>query len=194
MRRFTMVVGVTLVCGAPIAPLTLDAAQQTSATRAQPFHRLETPRVEGATCDASSEVCRAFNEFNRRFRKPTAVPERDKELVVLRTGWLSRANVVWARHAAYAREAGLTDEDISRVTVGPDAPGWNPFDATLLKAADELHVSRFISDRTWNALGQRYTNEQRLEVVMIVALYTQLAMYQNTIGMQLRPGETGLPD
>ena len=66
------------------------------------------------------------------------------------------------------QNAGLTDEEIQRITRGPDAPGWSDFDATLLRAADELHRSRFISEATWNGLADRYTQDQLVEVVLIV--------------------------
>jgi hypothetical protein len=139
-------------------------------------------------------VCRVYNAYIAVFRKPTTVPDREKELIILRTAWLSRGNLIWGRHDPYGRQAGLTEEEIRRVTLGPEAPGWNQLDAALLKAVDELHMSRFISDGTWNKLGQNYSEAQRVEVVLIVGNYTQLAMYQNTVGTQLRPDEKGLPD
>ena len=36
--------------------------------------------------------------------------------------------------------------DIDRDLAGPDAPGWDPFDAALVRATDELHRDDFISD------------------------------------------------
>jgi len=76
---------------------------------------------------------------------------------------------------------------------GPDAAGWSDFDAALLRAADELHTSRFVSNTTWNTLAQRYPESQLREVVLIVGNYTQLSMFQNTLGAQLEPGIEGLP-
>ena len=81
-----------------------------------------------------------------------------------------------------------------RITTGPSAPGWSALDAALLRAADELHLSRFVSDSTWNALAQRYTQDQLEGVVLIVGNYTQLTMFQNTLGAQLSPNIEGLPD
>ena len=92
------------------------------------------------------------------------------------------------------QEAGLTAEEISRVTDGPDAAGWSNFDVALLTAADELHTSRFVSQATWTTLGERYTESELREVVLIVGNYTQLAMFQNTLGAQLPPDIEGLPD
>ena len=89
------------------------------------------------------------------------------------------------------QEAGLTEQEINRVTMGTDAPEWSDFDQALLRAADELHTSRFVSHETWNTLGGRYTEAHLREVVLIVGNYTQLAMFQNTLGAQLPPDLEG---
>jgi hypothetical protein len=58
---------------------------------------------------------------------------------------------------------------------------------------DELQTSRFISDATWKALGARYDDRQRLEVILTVANYTMLAMFFNSTGTQVPSGRTGFP-
>ena len=74
------------------------------------------------------------------------LPARERELLILRTGWLCQAEYEWAQHAAIGRAVGLSEEEIDRVREGPEAAGWDAFEATLLRAADELHASARISD------------------------------------------------
>ena len=171
--------------------------------RVEPFTRLTTTRIkprEGAAsgtqalCPADLDMCRKFSAFTSHFVNGYTIPLREKELLILRTAWLSRGNYIWGRHNITGKKAGLTDEEISRVTRGPDAKEWSAFDAVLLRAADELHRSRFVSDATWSSLAQRYSENQRVEVVLIVGNYTLLAMFQNSLGLQLEPGVKGLPD
>ena len=107
---------------------------------------------------------------------------------------MSRHDYAGGRHYVSGKEAGLTDEEISKITEGPEASGWSAFDTTLLRAVDELHTSRFLSDATWNALAERYTEYQLREVVLMVGDYTQLAMLQNSLGAQLPAEFEGLPD
>ena len=156
------------------------------------------PNVRRATqaCPASlDDMCSKFWAFAGYFLSKNTIPPRDRELVTLRTAWLSRGEYIWgSHHDSYATKAGLTPEEVSRVAKGPDAPGWNTFDAALVRAADELHTSRFISDSTWKALGERYTDRQRVEVVLTAAAYTSLAMYFNSTGGQMEKGHTGFPD
>lgn len=211
MQWGLVAVGGILACGLPALPgVAAPAARGGSPApatveRVDAFEHLATPRLdpdaagEGASplrraCPESLDTCRRYWAYTGHFVQNTILPVRDRELLILRTAWLSRGDYIWGRHDAIGREVGLTAAEIARVTEGPEAEGWSDFDATLLRAADELHASRFLSDGTWAALGRRYDDAQRREVVLIVGNYTQLAMFQNTIGVQLPEGFTGLPD
>ena len=205
MRWIGMVTGVTLVCGVLAAPATAGAAQEQTATRVAPHDRLSGPRIAlpedpqeasplRQLCPEVTDTCSRYWAYTINFVSNYNIPLRDKELLILRTAWLSRGDYIWGRHNLVGQNAGLTTEQIGRITAGPDAAGWEDFDKALLTAADELHASRFISEATWNALGERYTEDQLREVVLIVGNYTQLAMFQNTLGAMLPPDIEGLPD
>jgi hypothetical protein len=111
----------------------------------------------------------------------------------LRTGWRCRAEYEWGQHVIIGKAVGLTDDEILRLTDGPDASGWDPFDAALVRAADELHDDQFISDETWKALAERYSTEQLMDVVFAVGQYTLVSMALNACGVQLDPGVPGFP-
>ena len=199
MRRLTVGIGVVILV-VSLTPL-VGGAQE----RVKAFDRLDGPRVGlpedsgGASemrqlCpETSEEACQRYWAYTGYFVRNATMPARDRELLILRTAWLNRGDYIWGRHDVIGKEAGLTDEEISRVTRGPDAPGWSEFDATLLRAADELFTSRFISRPTWAKLAERYPERQLREVVLVVGNYTQLAMFQNTLGAQLEAGYEGLP-
>jgi len=121
------------------------------------------------------------------------LPERDRELLILRTAWNCRADYEWGQHARIARAAGLSDEEIARVATGPGEPGWDPLEATLLQAADELHRHAVISDATWAALAERYDERQLIEVCMLVGQYHLVAFTLNSLRVEREPGVEGLP-
>ena len=207
MRSLITAIGVTLVCGAfSLVGIGQEGSLMPGAVdRVQLFDRLAGPRIDvpedaqGVAplrqfCPERTDTCRNYWAYTIHFVRNYTIPLRDKELLILRTAWLSRGDYVWGRHNIMGQNAGLTDEEIQRITRGPDAPGWSDFDATLLRAADGLHLSRFVSEATWDALAERYTQEQLVEVVLIVGNYTQLAMFQNTLGVQLPPDIEGLPE
>ncbi len=65
---------------------------------------------------------------NHVLAKSTLTP-RDRELLILRAGWNNQAPYEWGQHVAIALRSDISQEEIDRVAAGPDAPGWDPFDA-----------------------------------------------------------------
>ncbi|MGH9034115.1 MAG: carboxymuconolactone decarboxylase family protein [Acidimicrobiia bacterium] len=120
------------------------------------------------------------------------LPARERELLILRTGWRCRSEYEWGQHVLIGLASGLTEEEIARVKNGADASGWDPFDAALLRAADELHDDNGISDATWDALAGRYDERQLIEVPMLVGQYHLVAYTLNTLGVQREAGVPGL--
>lgn len=113
------------------------------------------------------------------------LPARDRELLILRTGWRCGSEYEWAQHVLVGRQSGLTDEEIERVTLGPTADGWDDHDALLLRAADELHEDHCLTDVTWAALAGRYDDQQMVEVPMVVGHYHLVSMTLNSLGVPL---------
>lgn len=118
------------------------------------------------------------------------LPDRDRELLVLRTAWNCRSEYEWGQHVVVGRKVGLTDEEIGRVRRGPGAAGWDAADSLLLRTADELHADCKVSDETWSDLSRRYDEQQLIEMAMLVGHYTMVAMALNTLGV---PRDDGLP-
>lgn len=113
------------------------------------------------------------------------LPPRDRELLILRTGHLTGAEYELHQHRAIALEVGLTQDEVERVPLGPDADGWDPFDAALLRAADELHASARVGDETWATLAGRYDERQLIEVCMVVGQYHLVAFTLNSLGVEI---------
>ena len=146
------------------------------------------------TCLRNIELCRNWMEFtNYILSDRSSITPRDRELLILRTGYLCRSDYEWAQHAALGLRIGLTNEELTRITRGPDAAGWTPADATLLRAADELHRDQHISDATWARLRERFDERQMMDIIFTVGQYTIVSMYLNSAGVQLEKGQTGIP-
>jgi alkylhydroperoxidase family enzyme len=108
-----------------------------------------------------------------------ALPRRDHEILALRASLNCRSAFEWGEHLLFARGAGLTDEDIDRLVAGPDAPGWPPHEAALVRAADELHATQDITEPTWISLAAYYETGQLVEIPYVVGQYTMLSMVAN---------------
>jgi 4-carboxymuconolactone decarboxylase len=118
---------------------------------------------------------------------------RDRELVILRTGFNWKSGYEWAQHVRIGLDCGLTEAEITRIKTGPGAREWSDHDRALLIATDQLTADAFISDATWEALGE-CSEKQRMDLVMTVAQYTQVSMMLNSFGVQLDDDLTLDPD
>ncbi len=181
----------------PAAPRIPPLPREHRAPSAQAL--LETVAVAGAEANIFTTLVRAegltrkWMPFGGKLLNGK-IPARDRELLILRTGWNCQAAYEWAQHVVIGLQEGLSEEQIDRVPAGPDAPGWEPFDACLLRAADELHADWCITDPTWTRLAERYDTAQLIELPMLVGHYHMVAMTLNSLGVQLDEGLTGFPE
>lgn len=98
------------------------------------------------------ELFKAWLPFGGYLLVSGELPARDREVLTLRTALNCRSDYEWGQHVPIALTAGLTEDEITQLATGPDAPAWAPFDAALVRAADELHAGSCISDATWEVL------------------------------------------
>jgi alkylhydroperoxidase family enzyme len=131
--------------------------------------------------------------FGNHVLAKSTLNARDRELLILRTGWNCRAPYEWGQHVAIGRGAGITDEEITRLTAGPDADGWSEADAVLVRAADELHNDSSLSDQTYAALTARFDEQQMLDIVFTVGQYHLVSMALNSFGVERDDGVTDAP-
>jgi 4-carboxymuconolactone decarboxylase len=127
-------------------------------------------------------------EYTRRPNK--LLSTHVQQLLILRADWLDKAAYQFSEHTKAGRDNGL---DIARVVAGPDAPGWDPFDAALVRATDELHRDDFISDATWNALTARYRIPEMMDALITIGAYCMIGIPTSTFAVRLEPGAEGLP-
>jgi alkylhydroperoxidase family enzyme len=119
-----------------------------------------------------------------------SLPPREREIVILRTGYLCKSGYEFAQHRRIGLREGLSESEINDLKASPDAPGWSAADQALIRACDELHYDQFVSDATWEELGAHFDDKQRMDVVFTAGQYTQVSMFLNTFGVQLEPGQT----
>jgi alkylhydroperoxidase family enzyme len=135
-----------------------------------------------------SPLAKAFFTFNNHVAAACSVSRRVRELLILRISWLRRSEYEFVQHLGLSRLAGLSKADVERVQLGPDAPGWEPLDADLVRAVDELHGEARIRDSTWSRLSAHFTTTQLMDIVFVVGCYEVLAMALKTFGVQLEAG------
>ena len=130
------------------------------------------------------KLTRRWTPFAGHVLQKQTVPPRERELLILRVGWLNQAEYEWAQHVEIAKRSGITTAEIERIRQGPGA-GWNAHEAALLQAADDLFAHSVVSDQTWATLATRYSTEQMMDVVFTAGQYTLVCWALNSFGVPL---------
>lgn len=147
-----------------------------------------------ATLARHPKLFKRWSAFGGTLLYGGTLPARERELLILRAGYLCRAPYEWGQHVEIGLAAGLTDAEIARVASGPDAHGWSADDALLLRATDELHTHSRIGDATWAALADRWDEQQLIELCMVVGQYHLVAFTLNSLGVEPESDDfPGLP-
>jgi alkylhydroperoxidase family enzyme len=130
-------------------------------------------------------LMRAYHAFNGHILYTTTLTPRHRELLVLRVAAVRGAEYEWEQHVVLGRDAGLTDDDITRIAEGPDAPRLSAFDAAMLRAVDELVDDARVTDATWAVLAAELDRHQLMDLVFTVGAYDLLAMAFRSFGVEL---------
>ena len=147
-----------------------------------------------ATVARHPKLAKRWLLFGAHVLGKSTLPPRERELVILRTGWRCQSEYEWGQHTRVGKQAGLTADEIKRIAKGPEAPGWSALDATLLRATDELHDDCCISDATWQALSASYGEQQLLDLIFAIGQYRLVCMALNSLGVQREPGTPGFAE
>ncbi len=138
----------------------------------------------------------ARRSLGQHLQGPNAtLPRRERELGIMRMGWWRRSDYEFAQHRTFNTvDAIFTEEEIRRICLGPDSPGWTPVESTILRTVDEMHNDAFISDSTWAALSAHYSNQQILDFIMLMGQYWTVSTMLNSAGVQIEEGKKSFPD
>ena len=140
------------------------------------------------------DLMRRWLVFGNHVLGKSTLPPREREIAILRIGWLCRSAYEWGQHVIIARGIGMTDEEISRIAAGADAEGWTEAESLLIRATDELHADARIGDVTWKSLNEHFGRQQLMDLVFAVGQYNLVSMALNTFGVVPDPGVPGFDE
>ena len=112
------------------------------------------------------------------------LPRADTELVILRVAHTTRCEYERLHHYRLAKLAGLDAEQIAAVGDGSGPDLWTERQRLLLDATDELLGERTISEPLWVRLRAELTDEELIELCLLVGHYEMLAMTLNALAVE----------
>ena len=137
------------------------------------------------------DLFKAWLGFANHVMFNSSLAPRDREIVILRIGWLCQSGYEFGQHIVIGRDAGLNDGEIKAIAEGDSAPNWSEAERALIKATDELHADAFIGDATFAELQEYFDEKQILDIIFAVGQYNMVSMALNTTGVQL---DEGIPE
>jgi 4-carboxymuconolactone decarboxylase len=132
------------------------------------------------------KLLKRWQVFGNHVLAKSTLPARERELVILRTGFLCKSGYEFHQHTRIGLAAGLTSDEIAKLQRA--ATEWTGKDAVLIRATDELHADQFISEATWKELTQSWNQQQLMDLVFAIGQYTLVSMALNSFGVQIEEG------
>jgi alkylhydroperoxidase family enzyme len=146
-----------------------------------------------ATLARHPKLLKRWLVFGSHVLAKSSLSPREREILILRIGWRCGSAYEWGQHVVIGRAAGLTDDEINRLSEVPASAAWPESDALLVRCADELFDDRMLSDATYAALAARYTDEQILDLLFTVGQYQLVSTVLRSLGVARDDGVTDAP-
>lgn len=139
------------------------------------------------------DLMRRWTVFANHVLSKSTLPARERELVILRIGWLCQSEYEFGQHTRIGLDCGLSMDEITAITRDIADGDWSDADRDLLQATDELHDDAYITDETWARLASRWNEQQLMDIVFAIGQYNLVSMVLNTLGVQLDDGVPPFP-
>ena len=145
------------------------------------------------TIQRNEPLARGFLSLGGHLLRGEGLPAREREIVILRTGWRAQSEYEFGQHTTIGLGVGLTADEVAWLAdVG--TPAWAEDDAVLVAMVDELCYEDAVSDATWSLLAKRFSEEQLLELLVLAGYYRMVSGLLNGAGVALEPATPGWPD
>ena len=113
----------------------------------------------------------------------------ERETLIHRTTARAGAAYEWGVHAALFAPPLELGEDWLRATWSgtADDPAFTPWQALLVRLADELHDTGAVSDALWDQLRAAWPDDQLVEAVCLVGFYHLVSYVCGAFGVDPEP-------
>lgn len=139
------------------------------------------------------KLLKRFNLLGGLLLHKGLLPAREREIVVLRTGWKAGSHYEFGQHTIIGLKCGLSQEEVTALTRSPQEHPWSRDDGALVALADELSDKNCVSDATWAILRDRWSTPQLVELLVLAGYYRLVSGFLNSARVPLDEGVPGFP-
>jgi alkylhydroperoxidase family enzyme len=137
----------------------------------------------------SPKAMRPFQAFANWIRFKCALDPRLRELAILQVGWTAKSPYEWSHHLRIGRDFGVSDDDIRALIADSrgQKTGLSELERAVLKAAREMAQEATLSDPTFAVLRRHLTNENIVDLLLIVAEYCGVVRFLAAMQVEVEP-------
>jgi len=139
------------------------------------------------------KLMKRFNLMGGFILNKGLLPAREREIVILRIGWNAQAVYEFGQHTVIGLDCGLTDAEIAAIAGRAPNHHWSDEDRHLLDMADQLSFNDRVEDATFDALTDRWSEAELVELVVTAGFYRLVSGLLNTFDVPLDDGVPGWP-
>lgn len=139
-------------------------------------------------------LLRRVGTLGGRFLYRSRLQPRLREIVILRSAYLSGSEYEFGQHRLIGRTCGLTDEEIAALATADGGHGWSQTEQLAIALVGDLHDNDVATEATWDGLRAAFDDAGLVELLLLPGFYRMLAGFLNSAGVQLEPDAPGWPD
>jgi 4-carboxymuconolactone decarboxylase len=142
----------------------------------------------------NSGTLKKWMPFAEHILQENSLPEREREIAILRVAWNSQCAYEWGLHVRLARSLGFTDMDVlSLAAENPETVDLPVHERAVMLGVDEIMETWEVSDTTWSNLEARFTAPQLIDFVFVTCQFMLVAVTLKTMRVPLEVGIEPLP-
>jgi alkylhydroperoxidase family enzyme len=127
------------------------------------------------------ELATAWATYNRFVARDLDLPDRLREIAILRTAWNLQAGYEWYQHRIIARRHGLGEAELEALSNDEGAGSWSYAERLVIRASDEICANAEASAETVAGLLAHFGKRQLLEILWVIGTYGMLGRIFNSL-------------
>jgi len=127
------------------------------------------------------ELATSWATYNKFVARDLDLPDRVREIAILRTAWNLQAGYEWYQHRIIARRYGLSEVELEALSKDESAGLWSDAERLVILASDEICANAEASAGTLAGLLEHFGKRQLLEILWVIGSYGMLAWIFNSL-------------
>ena len=133
----------------------------------------------------SPKTAKLFVPYWAKSKSALGITFRESEILILKVADYFGCNYIWGHHVLLALQSGMSQEEISQITLDPSKINLPEKEIVLIKTAELILSSANLDDQAFESLSKHYLEKQIIDIFMVISQYLFFATINNVFGIEL---------